>query len=91
MIRPLKDYVLLEVKPVEKNVGGFIIPESSDKPSDGVVVAVGPGKMVDGKLVEPSVKVGDRVIYKEYSTVEYKENDKKFYLIKEEDILAIIE
>ena len=50
MIRPLKDYVLLEVEPAERNIGGFIVPESKDKPSVAKVVAVGPGKEVDGKI-----------------------------------------
>ena len=47
MIRPLKDYVLLEVEPAERNIGGFIVPESKDKPSVAKVVAVGPGKEVE--------------------------------------------
>ena len=54
MIRPLKDYVLLEVEPAERNIGGFIVPESKDKPSVAKVVAVGPGKEVDGKIVAPT-------------------------------------
>jgi len=91
MIKPLRDYVLLEVEPAEKVVGGFIIPESKEKPSTAKVVAVGPGKEVDGKLVSIPVKVGDKVVFKEYSTTEYKDGDKKYLLIKAEDLLAIIE
>ncbi|HBD06419.1 MAG TPA: co-chaperone GroES [Firmicutes bacterium] len=91
MIKPLRDYVLLEVEPKEKVVGGFIIPESKEKPSTAKVVAVGPGKEVDGKLVSIPVKVGDKVVFKEYSTTEYKDGDKKYLLIKAEDLLAIVE
>lgn len=91
MIKPLKDYVLLEVKQEEKNINGFIIPESKDKPRSAKVIAVGPGKVVDGKLVPVEVKVGDVVVYKEYSTTEYEENNKKYLLIKAEDLLAVIE
>ena len=91
MIRPLKDYVLLEVEPAERNIGGFIIPESKDKPSVAKVVAVGPGKEVDGKIVAPTVKVGEKVIFKEYSTTEYKDGDKKYLLVKNDDLLAVVE
>ena len=85
MIRPLKDYVLLEVEPAERNIGGFIVPESKDKPSVAKVVAVGPGKEVDGKIVAPTVKVGEKVIFK------YKDGDKKYLLVKNDDLLAVVE
>lgn len=91
MIKPLRDYVVLEAETTKKNVGGFILPESKEKPSVAKVVAVGPGKKVEGVVEEISVCVGDRVIYKEYSTTEYKEEDNKYLLIKAEDIIAIVE
>ena len=87
----VKDYVLLEVEPAERNIGGFIVPESKDKPSVAKVVAVGPGKEVDGKIVAPTVKVGEKVIFKEYSTTEYKDGDKKYLLVKNDDLLAVVE
>lgn len=91
MIKPLRDYVVLEVEPAEKVVGGIILTESKEKPSVAKVVAVGPGKEVDGKIVPITLNIGDRVIYKEYSTTEYKDHDKKYLLIKAEDLLAIVE
>ena len=94
MIKPLHDYVLLEkVKEEEKTESGIILTtkEAKDEPSHGVVVAVGPGKVEDGKTVEIEVKAGDRVIYKKYSGTEIKEDKKDYLLIKAEDILAVIE
>lgn len=91
MIKPLRDYVVLEAETAKKNVGGFILPESKEKPSVAKVVAVGPGKTVEGTREEIPLKTGDRVIYKEYSTTEYKDQDSKYLLIKAEDIIAIIE
>ena len=74
-----------------KEKRSFIVPESKDKPSVAKVVAVGPGKEVDGKIVAPTVKVGEKVIFKEYSTTEYKDGDKKYLLVKNDDLLAVVE
>ena len=94
MIKPLHDYVLLEkVKEEEKTESGIILTtkEAKDEPSHGIVVAKGPGKIEDGKLVEIEINAGDRVIYKKYSGTEIKEDKKDYLLIKAEDILAVIE
>lgn len=93
MIKPLNDYVLLEVEPTEKKVGNIILTVKSDSQKSHVarVVAVGEGKLVDGVRVPISLNVGDKVIYKEYSTTEYEEEDKKYLLAQAEDILAVIE
>jgi chaperonin GroES len=93
MIKPLADYVVLEAKPAEKKVGSIILAtEDKNKSNVATVVAVGPGKKDEkGNLVVMSVKVGDRVLYKEYSTTEYKEGDKKFLLVRNEDIIGIVE
>lgn len=93
MIKPLSDYVVLEAKPAEKKVGSIILAtEDKNKSNVATVVAVGPGKENDkGVVGKMSVKVGDRVIYKEYSTTDYKEGDKKYLLLKNEDILAILD
>ncbi len=92
MIKPLNDYVLLEVEPTEKKVGSIILTISKEKKTNvAKVIAVGEGKMKDGKKEPIAVKIGDKVIYREYSTTEYEENDKKYLLIQAEDILAIIE
>jgi len=93
MIKPLADYVVLQVKPAAKKVGSIILAtEDKNKTNVATVVAVGPGKENEkGQLVKISVKVGDRVIYKEYSTTDYKDGDKKYLLVKNEDIIAIVE
>lgn len=94
MIKPLHDYVLLEkVKEEEKTESGIILTtkEAKDEPSHGVVIAVGPGKMEDGKVTPIEVSAGDRVIYKKYSGTEIKEDKKDYLLIKAEDILAVVE
>lgn len=96
MIRPLHDYVLLEkVKEEEKTESGIILTtkEAKDEPSHGIVVAVGPGKVEDGKLTPINLKAGQQVIYKKYSGTEVKEKDNKkdYLLISADDILAVVE
>ena len=94
MIKPLQDYVLLEkVKEEEKTQSGIILTtkEAKEEPSHGIVVAAGPGKVVDGNLVPVDLTAGQKVIYKKYSGTEVKEDKKEYLLIKAEDILAVIE
>lgn len=95
MIKPLRDYVVLEKVPVEKKVGGIILTSQEDKDSDlAVVVAIGPGyKNEKGEKIEVEAKVGQRVLYKKYSTTDYEDkiNNKKYVLIKDSDILAIVD
>lgn len=94
MIRPLADRVL--VKPLEqeeKTASGIILPDTAkEKPQTGKVVAVGPGRVLeDGKTVPLSVKQGDKVIYSKYGGTEVKEDGVEYLILKEEDILGIIE
>ena len=93
MIKPLRDYVVLEKIPEEKKVGGIIIATSHENESAvALVVAVGPGYTdKDGNEIKVEAKVGDRVIYKKYATTDYEEGGKKWMLIKDSDILAIVE
>ncbi len=94
MLRPLHDYVVLEkVKEEEKTESGIILTtqKAKDEPSHGVVIAVGPGRTEDGKLVPVDLKEGQHVIYKKYSGTEVKNDGKELLLIKAEDILAIVE
>ena len=93
MLRPLHDYVVLEkIKEEEMTKSGIILTkEPKDQPSKGVVIAVGPGKTEDGKLVETGLEAGQRVIYKKYSGTEVTDDKKDYLLIKAEDILAVIE
>lgn len=92
-IKPLSDHILLETVE-EKTESGIILPESveKEKPEQGRVVAVGPGKLDEhGKRVPLEVKKGDMVLFKKYGPDEVKIGDKEYLIAKEEDILAILE
>ncbi len=92
-IKPLSDHILLETVE-EKTDSGIILPESveKEKPEQGRVVAVGPGKLDEhGKRVPLEVKKGDMVLFKKYGPDEVKIGDKEYLIAKEEDILAILE
>ena len=93
MIKPLRDYVVLEKLPEEKKVGSIIIATAKDNESAVAnVIAVGPGYTdKDGNKVTVEVNVGDKVIYKKYSTTDYEEQGKKLMLIKDQDIIAIVD
>jgi len=93
-IRPLGDRVLVEpVETSEMKKGGIIIPDTAkEKPQEGKVIAVGPGKKTEeGKILPMNVKKGDRVLMPKYGGTEVKLDDKEYQLIREEDILAVIE
>jgi len=91
-IKPLADRVL--VKPVQKEEmtkGGIYLPDTAkEKPQEGEIIAVGPGKVNDeGKTIPLEVKVGDRVIYSKYGGSEIKIDDVEMVILRESDILAI--
>ncbi len=93
-IRPLHDRLLverLEEKEVKK--GGIIIPDTAkEKPQEGKVVAVGNGKVTDeGKKIPLDVKAGDKILFGKYSGSEVKLDDKEYLILREEDVLAILE
>jgi chaperonin GroES len=94
-IKPLADYVLIEpIKEEEKTKAGILLPQTAEKekPEQGKVIAVGPGKRDEkGNLIPPTVKPGQKVLFKKYSPDEIKVDDKEYLICKEEDILAIIE
>lgn len=92
-IKPLGEQVLIEPSAEEeKTASGIILPDSAkEKPQEGKVVAVGSGKVIDGKKVALDVKEGDKVVYGKYSGDEIKIDGKEYKIMKEEDILAIIE
>ncbi|MCX6809266.1 MAG: co-chaperone GroES [Candidatus Berkelbacteria bacterium] len=92
-IKPLRDKVLLKTIEAQTTTkGGIILPDSAkEKPQEAKVIAVGEGKIEDGKLVEPSVKIGDIVIYPKYSGDDVKLDGEEYTLIEEEKILAIVE
>ena len=92
--RPLLDRVLLKrVEEDKKTSGGIIIPDTAkEKPSQGQVIAVGPGgRDEDGKVIQMSVKVGDRVLFAKWSGTEVKVDGEDFLIVKESEILGVIE
>ena len=92
--RPLHDRVLVRrVAQEEKTAGGIIIPDTAkEKPQEGKVVAVGTGKVSDdGKKVPLDVKAGDKILFGKYSGSEVKIDDKEYLILREEDVLAILE
>jgi chaperonin GroES len=93
-IRPLNDRVMvLRVEEEQKTVGGIIIPETAkEKPQEGKVIAVGPGKVdEEGKRLGMDVKAGDRILFGKYSGNEIKVDGVEHLIMREEDILAVIE
>ncbi len=93
-LKPLNDRVIIKAKEaVEVSKGGIILPDtaSKEKPVEGVVVAVGPGKLNDdGKRTALTVKVDDKVIYSKYAGTEIKVDDEAYLILREEDILAVV-
>jgi chaperonin GroES len=93
-IRPLHDRILIKrVESEETTKGGIIIPDTAkEKPQEGKVIAVGKGKTTDdGKLIEPSVKKGDRVLFSKYAGTEVTLDGEEHTIIREDDVLAILE
>ena len=93
-IRPLQDRILLKrVKEEEKSKGGIIIPDSAkEKPIEGEVIAVGNGKVLeDGTVRKLDVKVGDRVLFGKYSGTEIKLDGEERLIVREDDILGVLE
>jgi len=93
-IRPLHDRVLVErFEEREVKKGGIIIPDTAkEKPQEGRVIAVGNGKVSDdGKNIPLDVKNGDRILFGKYSGSEVKLDDKDYLILREEDVLAILE
>jgi chaperonin GroES len=93
-IKPLNDRIV--IKPIGKedeNIGGIIIPDTAkEKPQEGEVVAVGPGKLLENGERQPvSVAVGDKVLYGKYSGTEIKYNGEEYLIMREDDILARLE
>jgi chaperonin GroES len=91
--RPLHDRVLLKrIEEKETVKGGIIIPDTAkEKPMEGEVISVGPGKMMeDGKRSPMDVKAGDRVLFGTYAGSEIKIDDKEYVIMREEEILAVL-
>lgn len=94
MIRPLGERVLVKPLPIEEvTKGGIVLPDTAkEKPQEGEVVAVGPGRLLDnGKRVAIDLKVGDKVLYSKYAGNEVKLDDVEYLIMRDTDILGIIE
>jgi chaperonin GroES len=92
--RPLHDRILVRrIEAEEKTAGGIIIPDTAkEKPQEGEVIAVGPGARDEaGKLVELDVKVGDRILFGKWSGTEIKLNGEDLLIMKESDVMGVIE
>src|ERR1700694_1396001 len=93
-IRPLGDRILVKrIKEEEKTKGGIIIPDTAkEKPQEGKVVAVGKGKMTEqGKLLTPDVKAGDKILFGKYSGSEVRIEGEEHLILREDDILGVLE
>lgn len=90
---PLGDKVVLkQLEAEETTKSGIVLPgQAQEKPQQAEVIAVGPGGIVDGKEVSMQVKVGDKVIYSKYSGTDVKLGDEDFIVVKQNDIVAIVE
>lgn len=93
MIRPLGDRVVIElVEQEDTTASGIVLPDSAqEKPQEGKVVAVGSGAIVDGKKVALEVKADDRIIFSKFAGTEVKYEGKEYLILRENDILAIVE
>lgn len=92
-IRPLGDRIIIEAVPQEETTkSGIVLPGASkEKPIQGKVLAVGSGELVDGKKIPLEVKENDLVIYSKYAGTEVKYDGKEYLILKQSDVLAIIE
>ena len=92
-IKPLEDRIVVQAVEAETTTAsGLVIPETAkEKPQEGTVLAVGPGRFEDGARVPLDVKVGDRVLYSKYGGTEVKYNGEEYLVLSARDVLAVIE
>ncbi|MES2218215.1 MAG: co-chaperone GroES [Pseudomonadota bacterium] len=93
-IRPLSDRVVVEPRELEtKTPGGIYIPDTADKdkPIQGTIIAIGNGKYVDGKLLPLQVKIGDQVLFGKYAGTNIKLEETDYLVMREEDIMGVLE
>ncbi len=93
-VRPLHDRILIKrIEEKETIKGGIIIPDSAkEKPQEGEVIAVGKGKKTeDGKVIPLDVQAGDRILFGKYSGTEIKIDDQEYLIVREEEVLGVLE
>ena len=91
-LKPLGDRLIVRaIEEEEVTASGIVLPDTAkEKPQQGEIVAVGPGKYEDGKLVPMTVKVGDKVLYWKYSGTEITLDNEQFLILRESDVLAVV-
>ena len=93
-LKPLSDRIIVKaVSAEEKTPGGIVLPDTAkEKPQEGEVIAVGPGKLLDsGKVAPMDIKVGERVVYSKYGGTEIKLDGKEVVVLRQDDVLGIVE
>ncbi len=94
MLKPLADRIVVKpTKAEEMTKGGIVLPDTAkERPQEGEVLAVGPGKtMENGKVVPMEVKVGDKIIYSKYGGTEVKIGSEEYVVLRQDDVLAIVQ
>jgi chaperonin GroES len=94
MLKPLADRIIVKATTAEEvTKGGIVLPDTAkEKPQEGEVIAVGPGRLLDsGKVASMDVKVGDKVVYSKYGGTEIKLNGDEFVVLRQDDVLGILE
>ena len=92
-IRPLEDRIVVQAVEAETTTAsGLVIPDTAkEKPQEGIVLAIGPGRFEDGQRVPLDVKEGDRVLYSKYGGTEVKYNGEEYLVLSARDVLAVID
>jgi chaperonin GroES len=93
-LKPLADRIIVKaVEAEEKTAGGILLPDTAkEKPQQGEVIAVGPGKLLDsGKISAMDIQVGDRIYYAKYGGTEVKIGSDEFIILRQDDVLAVLE
>src|SRR5882724_7137600 len=92
-IKPLEDRIVVQANEAETTTAsGIVIPDTAkEKPQEGTVIAVGPGRFEDGARIPLDVKVGDKVLYSKYGGTEVKYNGEEYLVLSARDVLAVIE
>ena len=92
-IRPLEDRIVVQAVEAETTTAsGLVIPDTAkEKPQEGIVLAIGPGRFEDGQRVPLDVKEGDRVLYSKYGGTEVKYNGEEYLILSSRDVLAVLE
>lgn len=93
-LKPLGDRIVVKlIEELERTRGGIVLPDTAkEKPQEAEVVATGPGaRNEQGERIPMDVKVGDRVVFAKYSGTEYKQDDEEYLILRESDILAVVE